>query len=463
MKYLVLTLFVFLSGITNNPPAKNKLKLAKHYKVEQTFSGNTANNSTFHLILANNKESKLFEIIPLTFANGEIKQLASLEFNDTPEILSYHNNNNVLSIITSSEEDKDKVIIVNDLNIETGIVTKSESYSFEDYKSVIQKGNSSILLFANSDSFKAVTVSNAADFKETTVKKQADNKDFLKALSKEKLDAINTDEFVANGSIGNLRAYSNEEVLFITEENEKENITTVSTLNLNQQESSDFQVNEFKSNEDFKNSTSYVSNNKLVKLSLDKKSGSIDVYNLDDSSQTNLNLNSLKPTKKSAGFESMESFLKSANKSSNAPTITANKTKNGAMVLRADYVDKERYQYNNFWFHHWFMHNQMMMQQRQMMARPGGFGPNPNSSEEVYSLKDKSHYFEIVLSTSGDILNEDVDVLHKDYNKEEHLETLKDNKNLDHISATFITNDMVYLAYNKKSKEFVVYNKTVLK
>ena len=464
MKYFIVTLFVFLTIITNNSPTKNKLKLAKHYKVEQTFSGNTATNNTFHLIVAKNNETKLFEIIPLTFSNGEINQLVSVIFQDKPEILSYHNNNNVLSLITSSKEDKEKVILIHDLNLESGEITKSKNHNFKDYKSVIQKTNSSLLLYANADNFKVVNVTNANQFNETIVDQNEENKAFLKTLDKEKLDAINSDEFVANGSIGSLRAYSNNNLLRITQEDENENATTVSTIDLSVEGLVSFNTNDFKSDIKLKKSTSYISDNELIRLNLDKKNGNINIYNLEDDSKKSLDLNKLKPTKKSSGFEDMETFLKVANKSANAATITANKTKTGALVLRADYVNKERYYYDNFWFHHWFHHNQMMLHQQNMQQNVPRFGPSEFLHEEdLYFEKDEQHYFEIVLSENRDVLNEEVQTIYKDYNKKKHLEKLKENKSLDHISATFKENDLIYLAYNKKTKEFGVYKKTVLK
>lgn len=461
----MLNLFVYLLGFTDISFANNRLKLANNYKVEQTFSGNTLDNTTFHLIIAKNKDTKLFEIIPLVYSymEGETNRLPSIVFTAAPEILSYHNNNRTLSLVTSSKEKNRKVILVHDLNLESGEVIKSKNYDFKDYKAAIQKPNSSLLLFSSFNSFKIVNVSNAVNFSETIVNQSPENEKVLKILNNEELDAINTDEFVANGSINSLRAYSNNEALYITKESKREKLTSVFVLDISKEGVASFKQKDFKGDKELKKSTSYIFENELIKVDLGKKAGNINVYNLSDSiSKNTIDLLNLKPSKKSTGFKDMSSFLKAANKFINVATITANKSENGAVVLRLDYVNKEKYYYHNYWYHYWF-HHQMIFRQQQIQQSIRSFGPLeffPN--EDVLFADEEQHYFEVVLSQSREVLNEYSQAIYNDYNKKEHLNELKENKFLDHISTAFIGNRFVYLAYNKKTKDFGISNKTVL-
>ena len=60
MRYLLLPILFLLTSFNTNPTKSKSIKLAKHYKVESTFSGDTSNKESFHLIIAKNIKNFAF-------------------------------------------------------------------------------------------------------------------------------------------------------------------------------------------------------------------------------------------------------------------------------------------------------------------------------------------------------------------------------------------------------------------
>ncbi|MGJ8683143.1 MAG: hypothetical protein ACSHWW_00870 [Nonlabens sp.] len=473
MKLFTLLLSVFLCI----PGPKDSIKLDKKFKIEGTFSGNMTGEDSFHLIIAKNTEDKNFNILPYTFAKGAVNELKPIVFEDKLGVLSFHSNDESFTIITKTKKNKEEVFNVIDINTSTGAHTISENIIAEDFKTILRKEDKNILVFANDEELKIVKVENSQSVTESKIAVNDSNKDFLKELSKNGLDAVNTDEFIKNGSIKEFRAYSENDQIIITRENDKEGTTQVlkAPLNGNGEITEDLSTYQNKNFSDkIKKSTSFYANDKLYQLKLAKDQAAIDIFNLDDDSSSSIDLLSSELKDVASNKTANDNFVNKASKSRNEPTITANTTSTGAVKVRMDYVDKRTYNYNNnwWWFHNWMwqqqmmhmqMHQQMLQQQRQSMNSLPRFGPNP--PEEVPFIKvvsnlDSSSSFEIGISLDGSLINpKELKTIHRDIDKKSYIDKLEENKKLKYASTVFTDSKFRYIAYNKKTRSLKIIEK----
>lgn len=462
MKFLTLLLVAFC--LTGNPKKERSVSLSKDFKVESTFSGSTFTNESFHLIIAKNIKKKQFEIIPISNTEGRLKQLESITFDKAPSILSFHNLGESISLIVSSKGKKNDVFTVVDLNLSTGIHNKSDSFSGEDFKAVIRKDTKNVLLFSNKESLKIVEVVNATSVETLNVETTENDVDFLKDLDDSGLEAVNTDEFVANGSISEFRVYSDGETVFITKEDIKEGNTTVRKVSLKEGNRPALDAKVYKSSNGIKKkSTSFVTGETLYQFQMDKDKGDVNLFDLSSTDNLSLDLSSMSISKKSKDFTGVENFLKNAAKSKNEPTITINRTKSGDLAMRVDYVNKREYnyQYNWWWHHQWMWHQQMMwhhqmMQQQIRSSVPTGFGPS-QPDFDMYFTKAENHFFEIVFNaTNENIKSDNLEMVHKEIDKRTYIDKLDEDTKVKYASTVFLDNELRYFGYDKKTKSFKV-------
>lgn len=473
MKYLFFPILFILINLNPNSTSDPFLILARHYKVESTFSGNTEGEKSFHLIIAKNNKTKSYEIIPIEFKDNDLLSFESIHFDKKPGIVSFHNNENTVSIITSVKAKKHDAFNVIDIDLISGKNFKSEDISSEDFKAVIRKENSNLLVFSNKNELKILNAVNASSIETITAVPDKNNKYIFDELKDGSLDAVNKDEFVSNGSINKLRAYSEGDELILTHENSKLGSTTVAKIHLDKGSEVDIaeKVYQVKSNKKSKKSTSFVDGQKLYQLKLNKEAGDINVFDFNTDNQSSLSLNNSHVSRKSKGFKSVEDFLKNSTKSINEPTVSVNKSKSGNVVLRADYVNKNTYYYRyNWWWHHdsmlqqmmWQMqHDQMMKQVRQNIPK---YGPSPEWYDElaVLTAKVEHHYFEIVLTPDSEVVsNTSEETIHKYVDKKKYVEELDKDKTIKHASSLFVGEKLRYFAFDNKKKEFKIFHKDI--
>lgn len=468
MRYLLLPILFLLTSFNTNPTKSKSIKLAKHYKVESTFSGDTSNKESFHLIIAKNIKKKQFEIIPIANKEGVLTQLDAIVFDKVPSILSFHKNEDTVSLIVSKKGKKEKEFTVVDVNLITGKNETSETIDGKNFRAVLRTQNDNLLLFSNVDELKIIKTKNANAIKEIIAKGTKESKELLKAINKGSIDAVNTDEFVANGSINAIRAYTDGDAIVISNENEKDGITYVSKINLKEGLEVDLKSIKYgtASTQKINKQTSYVNGSKLYQLKNNKKDANVSIYNLDSDDKTDLNLRDASISKKSKGFEGIEDFVKKSARSANEPTMTINNTKNGNVSVRFDYVNKKQYSYhyNWWWHHHWMFQQQMMMMQQQQIIRNNipRYGPSPDLEDYSYVVAEK-HFFEIVLNNKSIVVSDakSEETVYSDIDKKKHIKVIDDNTKIKHASSVFINNKLWYFGYDKKTKSFKVLTKNL--
>ena len=457
-----LLVLLYLTGLFSvGSPNSKSIKIEDRYKVEGTVSGEISANETFHLILAKNKESKLYEIIPLVYDNQDFKRLESIDFENFPSVLSFHVSGEILTLAVSSEKE-DGVLKVLDVDLKSGKTVSSENIAISGFKTSVKSSAESVLLFADKDSFKVLTISNAKTNKVTSVLKNDANKDLLKLLEGESIENVDTNEFVSNGSINNLRAYLEGETLLITQQDDKGDATNLFSLDKSKGDQAQFSQKKFNHPDGYKRTTSFLKNGNLFRFSLNKSNAVIAFNSLDGSVSKELNVSDDLVGKSSKYFYDMQSFLKDAAKSSNAPTITVNKSTNDNFVVRADYVSVKEYRYYNWWWFHIHMRNQMIMQQQMQIQQHQikTFGPSENIFNEwlLFPVLEK-HYFEFVVNSGFEVTNDESGFKKREIDYQTLIENMNHTKKLSDFSSVFLSTEFRFFGFDKKDNSFKVFTK----
>lgn len=452
------------------PVKDNKVKLDKKYKVQGTFSGNTSGENSFHLILAKNKEDKTFEVLPYSYEGESLNAIAPVVFDEEVHIVSFHNNDDVLTLITQKKIKRDTFLNIVDVNLSTGEHEVSAPIDAEHFKTVLRTKDQNYLVFAKFNQLIIKEVISAADIKETELLSNLENEDFLKRLSEQGIDALNQEGFTTNGSIKDYRLYKNDDQIIITKDSNKSHKTRVLKINLDEKEEANGAITTYESKdgmEKVKKETSYFLDNKIYQLKVSKKDAVINIFNLDNEKSENINLSSSRMMEVVSNKESLSNFSKQATKSKNQPTITVNPTTSNALKVRLDYVNVNEYSYqNNWWWHHqWMMQNMMwqqQMMQQQMMRNVQNslprFGPNP---PEVFipvkASASSNSYVEFAIDPRNQLLDaKDLIPIHKDIDKKKYIDKLEAKTYLKTASTVFTDNAFRYFAYNKNFKSFEV-------
>lgn len=482
--FLVFTFTVlFISTISGNTINRSIIRLPKHFKVERTFSGNLSNTKSFHLIFSKNRKTKKYSVHSYLFNGNEVEELSSIIDDKLFSVVSFHQENNVLSVLYSFEgEEKKSYLKRVDYNLQDKKkkAIKSEVFFHEDLLTTIRLKGKSILIYNEKEKLviKEFEGSLSVVKKEYYFKKDKDEvKDFFK---NESVTSIKTDEFVANGSTNKMKLYYGNNTLFFTKDsdeplyinvggfslnNKRANITKVLRLNLDESNlAPNFLTFNNGEGEKFKKATSYFSNNKLFQLALSKKKGFIKISDVTNGKALNTIVldNSLtKYIKGSAKFNGIEKFLKNAGRNKYDATITVNETnEKDKLIVRLDYVNKGYSYHYNWWLHHQRMmfHHQQMMLNNARISVPSGFGPSQldNFSFELVSTKKKKHFFELLINANGMLSNEELpETVYKEIDKKKYIDKLEDIKDLKHQSSCFLKNSFRYIGYSKELKGFV--------
>ncbi len=488
MKKIITLLIIFLcsQAILATEIINNQITLPKHYKTENTFSGDLSETSSFHLIFTKNKKTKKFEVFSYLFDGEKIDKLPSFINEKSYSVVSFHQKNNILSLLLSYKIKKESFVKRIDFNLITKDKTEQQPFKNDDFLNSIRQKDTSILIYKNDDSFKIVSYigNSTPTSKELKFKGK---KDKLKKFFKDKsVSSVKTDEFVANGSTSDVRVYFENNTLFFTKDtedpfqinvvgidlnNKRTNVTQVLKFDLNRPNlTPNFVTFKNASEKKFKKATSFLSNNKLFQLALSKDTGIINISDINTGTSLNTIILNETLTSKAKGnpdFKDITSFLKKAGKNRYKATITANKTKTDKIRVRIDYVDIA-YNYNyDWWWHHqqfiWQQQQHQMFIQQQVRSIPTGFGPRqPNNDIYPFVFSEKKRFFELVLDANGQLLDEDLpESFYKEIDKKEYIDKLEDIKGYSMQSSCFLTDSFRFIAYNKKMKKFVIQTNSI--
>ena len=471
MKRKIFTLALFAQVLLSYAyVVNNEIKIPENYKIKGSFSGELTGEDSFHTIVAQNKDQREFEIFLYKLTNDKIEFLGKSSYERQPSILSFHNRTGILTLVISYEEDRKDFYNVLDVNLQEGSLQKSTAFVHENAIATFRENNETILVNGTKKYLKVTRIKNGNSIRNTEIKNYS--KDVYNQYFKGTIDEINQNEFVKNGSVNGVKGYYQDDRLIFTKdfvgqyEGKDSHITAFLLVDLVTGDSKNY----------LKGGTftgkmielqSYILDNLLVQFTANKKEGAVFLYDLD--ARKNLRTHTMNDIDnnvvlKGKDFTSIEVFLKEASKGKYLSTITLNKTRESNYLLRLDYVENTySYNYNWWWWHqHMFMmHQQQMLMQNNM---PRGFGPNNIFDTLHYrSFEDKTdHSIQFVIDQSGNIVNEPItNTVYKSIEKKKYVDELNDDKALKHASSCFVEGKFRYIAYNKKSKSFTVYNKSI--
>lgn len=461
----------------------NQITLPKHYKTENTFSGDLSETSSFHLIFTKNKKTKKFEVFSYLFDGEKIEKLPSFINEKSYSVVSFHQKNNMLSLLLSYKIKKESFVKRIDFDLINKSKTEHQPFKNDHFLTSIRQKEKSILIYKDYKKKKSFKIVEFIGSLKPTIKelKLKGKKDKIEIFFKDKsVSSVKTDEFVANGSTRDVRVYFENNTLFFTKDtedpfqinvvgidlnNKRTNVTQVLKFNLNEPNLTPKFVT-FKNGSDkkFKKATSFLSDNKLFQLALSKDTGIIHIADVDTGKSLNtipLNESLNSKAKGNPDFKDIASFLKRAGKNRYNATITANKTKTDKIRVRIDYVDiTYSYNYDWWWHHQQFMlhqqQHQMFIQQQIRTSVPTGFGPR-QPKDDFYNFSERKRFFELLLDANGQLLNEDLpETLYKEIDKKEYIDKLDEVKGYSMESSCFLKDSFRFIAYSKKSKVFTI-------
>ncbi len=467
---LCIVVLFFTTILFANEELKNKIKLEKYYKIKNTFSGNLSENSSFHLIFAKNKKTKKQEVFTYVFDGNKIEKLPEIIHTKPFSIVSFHQENNILTLLLSYDKKKTAYLKKVDIDIVNKQHVISEEIPHEDFITSFREKNRSVLIYKTED---ALLFKNFISLNKTkeSVYNFTGKKDPIKKFFKDNsITALKTNEFVANGATTSLKAYLNKNEIIFTKDNLKKKTTSLFRISMEKEVIEQPEIFSFlnqSSSKKFKKHTSYFSNKKLFLLSLHKKNGRIKIYDSRNKELLNtidLNESLISKIKSNSNFTGVKEFLKNASRNKYEPTITVNKTKTDKIKIRVDYVDASyNYHYNWWWHHHQFMmwQNQMHMQNMNFSA-PSGFGPSqPN--EKIFNgavTNKKERFFELLINNKGLVSEESLpESFYKEINKNKYIDELEEKTLLKHKSSCFLKDSFRYIFYSRKNKEFLIKTK----
>lgn len=478
MKFLFALISMFF--VIEDRPVLDEIKLEKTQRVLSTFSGAIDETKTFHLILTKNLKAKKHNILPYIFENNTITEMPVIEFENKFELLSYHVKGEAITLITQTKIDRETSIDVMDINTFDGSVLRSEQvFASDDLKTVLRGDDKNVLIYVVEKELAMVTINSAQDHTESYLTVNNENRDFINDLQNQPLDAINTSEYVQNGSINNYKAYLNNDDVVITKDHARYDDFKMVKLSTSI-EGQQFSKIETVKNENigkFKKSSAFMYGDKIFLLNVSKKEAQIDIVDAKDKSRKSLDLFSPELLSKSSNKESALDFSKKASKNANEPTITVNKSSKDSFKIRMDYVNKNNYNYYyNWWWHHDCMMQNMMWQQNQMLQQQlqqqsqmmrnmsTGFGPNATQADfyidQISEMKSNDSSFEIAINNNGELLQaSEVVTQYKNIDKKKIIDKLNDDRYLRHVSTAFRNDSYTYMAYDKTSESFKVFSK----
>ncbi|CAL2103769.1 conserved protein of unknown function [Tenacibaculum sp. 190130A14a] len=460
LKFSFVLLFVSISYANNT--ITSLIKLPKHFKVDHTFSGDLSNTTSFHLIFSKNKKNKLHTIHPYIFDGNDITTLEAITNEFAYNIVSFHKEDTVLSLLLSFTKDKKEFIKRIDIDLSSNSIKENEAINHEDFSTSIRKKNSSILVYKNKKEFKLIAFKGTDKVKTLTYTYDK-NFDKYRDFFDSHIEAVKTDEFVANGSVAKLRAYLDDSKLIFTKENTIHGYTEYLSIPLNKEELIPSNITSFKNRNSegaYKKITSFYHNNKLYQFANNKKTGSIKIHSLDNGNSSTINIDQslLKSLVKTNHFNGFEAFLKAAGKNKHNTTITVNKTKDDNVKVRVDYVDIEYSYHYNWWWHHHMMHMNMMHQQIQFSA-PAGFGPTqPNDIHfNNYEAVKEKKYFEFVIDNENKLVNNTLsETTYKEVDKKHFIDKLEEISDFKHESSCFLKASFRFIVYSRNLKGFII-------
>jgi hypothetical protein len=448
---LVCVLFSFTSFASD----KFIYALEKHQAFESNTSFDINDDSTIHLLVLRNKESKKYDLIPFyVTTDNEPKQLDTSSFAEVPELVSYHINGDILTVLGHYE----RTLEILDYSLTEGTVTKSSWDEYKKPKNVFSTDNKTVFVDASrkGESLLIKTIHNSGNIEDGNLAVPQDLQKTIKTLFKATIEEIETNEYVKDGSIANVQAYMENDNLYFVSFNKVKNDFTLVSVHPQEEVAIKKNTLTYDGIDKLREGNVHLMDGKLFALFLAKEDFAINIYDADNGEEVKsfslkselANLKRIKLIK--------DEFMKQSSKTKHKPTLAVNKNESDQYIVTVNYVNKTTYYYNNWWFHHHFMMHQQMMMNQNMPSKPGATF-DPYQDFDGYFFEDKPLPLKIVLDKELNIVEDGILTPKKTYiDKEKYSEGLNEKKEINNLSIGFLKKTYHYMYTDRKEKNVYI-------
>jgi len=133
MKSTFLTAMLFISISLSYANPTNQIELPKHYKIEQTFSGDISDTDSFHLIFTKNRRTSHCELFTYFYNGTNTIQTKTLHNTEPLNMITYFQNGDVTTLLVGFKENKEHFIKRIDINRKTQEVVEGGALKHKDH------------------------------------------------------------------------------------------------------------------------------------------------------------------------------------------------------------------------------------------------------------------------------------------------------------------------------------------
>lgn len=436
--------------------------LAENQKPENTYSFNLAGGSSFHIIVAKNRDSRDYDVIPFfADSSGNVIKMTQTSVTDKPNFTAAHIYNGAITAISQGKGE----LLVIDYNIMNGSINNKKVEGFDVAVATFFDDNRTLILHEapKGDDLVLQIIKNGSEITSLPVPLDKETATEYNGMLRMGSDVINTQEYVKNGSLKSTRIYLEDDNIIITNDDKVNHTTKALIIDSKTGKARLMQYEVYKEN--YKQLSSFINGNRLFAMNSDKKALTINIFAIaNGEKQASFSLK--EDLDKYMGGKDIDKYLKKIHKSDMKPTLTVNRFGNN-YSLRVDAVDINTYYYYDWWFFHSFMwQQQMMMQQQQQMMQNHirnmniYRGPSPDSYNVPYFVLPAEEDLSFTIPLDGDLKlmeqgsDSDTDYLYVD--KQKMTSQFVENKSIKNFSACFGKEAMSYIYMDKKSDVFTI-------
>lgn len=450
----IITLFTSTFMLSNDIT----ITINKNQKVIGTFSGDLNHKRGFQAFFTKNKETKSFEMMPILIdEKGDVTQLEKIIFKNRMYILSYHLNNEILSLLIKEErKGSGQTIKMLDINTKTQKHFIKELGRFNQYETIFRLKNKTFLFHKKKRKLFFTSISDSKNIikKEIEIGKERNNI-FKTFFTGDYFTAINSNEFVKNGSISDNTIYFKNDKIFFMNLNKKRKTTNVLRFDFNDLENYktiSIRNNAFEKVKDF---NSYLYDGNIVTTISGKEDTMIKITNF-DSKETSFKVSVMDDLGLILNVDNLQELIKKSSKSKYKPTVTANTSVDNNIVVNIDFVEKSKYVYYYNW--NWMFQHQMMVQQQQQMIQNMNRNFGPNGLDIImFPIVEKKRFMQFVISKDYKILkNASSKTIYKYIDTEAYMKKEEEDKSKKSLTSVFTDSNYYIIFFNKNSRKIII-------
>jgi len=473
-KHNLLFIFIILTLSVNQITCAQDLIETIPIKGENltNLSGSFNDSISFHIII--NKINNAYN--SKVYFLDKDKEINTLEiYNEVnkPKYLSFHVNDSTLTLV---RESKDKKIVVQDVNYMNG-KTSFSKIPFEAKQIFSHKNITYIVGKKLNRTYPFAFIKKTSNTKIKLIEPKNKLENSFFSYLRKKSEFVNDKQFLNNGPILEYKGFYNGEKLIFTNDNKKEGITNILTIN-----PSGFIVNQnipVRNKSGLKKLSSFIKDSLLFTFKMYKEESFFDIYKLnsleklktfhytksDFGPHNKIVMRGKNITKSFIPKKFYKDFTPQAIGSMYLPAlnISVNKTINNEYVIRIGHLDKNSYNNkttNNFWWNN-------SAYTLNYSLNSGAFSVNSAGAQMMMykafaDAKNTGNYFELNLNQSLDEIDNINDYLYYDIDENVYDNRLKKIMTLKNHFYITQKDNVRLINFDKTLKTYNIYNLTRL-